>query len=282
MAICWIPPLLPPSDARTLFSRWEISTTIRPRRWHSPVTPIVQSSQYTDAVAAVGQLANQLRIAADPTITVDWQPVAADRLSVSSAPIQITVGQLTILAPAGGSLASLTTAIPPTADWSLLYTWLHQLQPTVTENAGILNRSVQIRQPIDLQTVGVTWLRLADGLEEQASQLEADAAARNTRDAAEAELALRKRIQAANYRATAQAWRKLTRDSWLILELAVPSGWQDLTRTWQIVPTSPVQVAELASTPSYFAAFMSVLGLGVMVLLFISGLLWWLFVMRAM
>ncbi|MEZ4678971.1 MAG: hypothetical protein R2932_32625 [Caldilineaceae bacterium] len=86
-----------------------------------------------------------------------------------------------------------------------------------------MNRSVQIRQPIDLQTVGVTWLRLADGLEEQASQLEADAAARNTRDAAEAELALRKRIQAANYRATAQAWRKLTRDSWLILIHGVPA-----------------------------------------------------------
>jgi hypothetical protein len=171
----------------------------------------------------------------------------------------------------------LTTAIPALAEWSLLYTTLRQLQPTITETpAGWLRRTTRVQLSVDLQPVATDWQQVALKLDAQAATLEAEAGARNTRDAAEAESALRARIQAANYRATAQEWRALIQNSRILVALTIPVGLQQPSRSWLLTPQSPTQPLELASAPSYVTALISVLVLSLGLLLLLSGLLWWL------
>ncbi len=269
--------LLPPIAQRALVSRWEISTTVTPTTMEVMVQPMTALGNQAAALVAFEQLVNQLRAAADPMITLVWQPTDGTAGTPGAADLtDQQVGQLLIRAPSDSSLASLTTAIPAQPEWLLFYTFLRQLQPMVETQAAWFNETTTLRLRLDLPAVATDWQQVAAGLETAAAQLEATAAARNTRDAAEAESALRARIQAANYRAAAQEWRKLARDSWVLLQLSIPGGLQAPMRTWLITLDAPAQVAELQSTPSYFISFIGGLMLSLMLLLLLSGLLWWL------
>ncbi len=284
--------LLPPPAEQALFSRWEFSTTITPDLIEVTVQPMSTPARQGAALAEFEQLINQLRIAADPAITLAWQPATVvalpdgnpDASANNAAQPDLTnthtqlvqVGQLVIRSSSDSSFASLTTAMPALPKWLLLYTFLRQLQPVVETQRSWVNQTTTVRLALDLHGVAADWEQVATNLETQAAQLDAEAAGRNARDAAEAEAALRARIQAANYRTTAQDWRKLTRDSWVLLQLTIPAGLQDPVRTWLVTVDSPAQVAELQSAPSTFVSFMGVLILGITGLLLLSGLLWWL------
>jgi len=277
--------LLPPPAEQPLFSRWEFSTTITPDVIEVMVQPMSTLARQGAAITELEQLINQLRIAADPGITLAWQPTVLTELATADAgdsaatdpPTTLAnVGQLVISAPSDSSFASLTTAMPTTPKWLFLYTFLRQLQPVVETQRSWLTQATTVRLSLDLQPVATEWVQIATNLESVAAQLDGEAAGRNARDAVEAEQALRARIQAANYRAAAQDWRKVARDSWLLLQLNIPAGLQAPVRTWLLTVDSPAPVAELQSTPSYVASFIAVLLLGMTLLLLLSGLLWWL------
>jgi hypothetical protein len=229
------------------------------------------------ALAAFEQLVNQLRTAADPAITLLWQPAGSATGAQADATVTAQqLGHLLIRAPIDSSFASLTTAMPAQPEWLLFYTFLRQLQPVVETQTAWFNEATTLRLRLDLHAVATDWQQVAIGLEAEAAQLEAEAAGRNARVAAEAESALRTRIQAANYRTAAQEWRKLARDSWVLLRLSIPGRLQAPMRTWLITLEAPAQVAELQRTPSYFVSFIGVLMLSLILLLLVSGLLWWL------
>ncbi|MCB0189947.1 MAG: hypothetical protein KDE31_37005, partial [Caldilineaceae bacterium] len=244
------------------------------------VQPLTTGDQQAAALATFEALIDQLRVAADPAIALDWQPVATVAAATDTAQAAtrtVALGTLRVDAPNDRTFASLTTAMPFTPEWSLLYTLLYQLQPTVdTDRVGWLKQSTALRLALDFQAVDQAWQQVALNLEAQAAQLETEAAARNTRDANEAELALRARIQAANYRTTAQEWRTLAQNSWVLVELTIPTGLQPPTRSWLLTPQSPSRVVALQSAPSYVAALIGVIVLGLGGLLLLSGLLWWL------
>ncbi len=280
--------LLPPPAEQALFSRWEFSTTITPETMEVSVQPMSTPTHQHAALAEFEQLINQLRIAADPAITFDWQPISVTDLSNTNAgtlaatdpddthPVLTKVGHLIIRSPSSTSFASLTLAMPTVPKWLLFYTFLRQLQPVIETQRTLVSQATTVRLAVDLRTVATEWEQIAKNLEEQAAQLDAEAAGRNARDVAEAEAALRSRIQAANYRSAAQEWRKVGQDSWVLLQLTIPAGLQDPVRTWLIAVDSPAQVAELQSTPSTFVSFIGVLILSMTLLLLFSGLLWWL------
>lgn len=280
--------LLPAPAEQALFSRWEFSTTITPAMIEVAVQPMSTPARQGAALAEFEQLIDQLRTAVDPAITLAWQPVGALALSDTEATnpnvsdptttgtTLTKVGQLIIRSPSDSSFASLTTAMPALPKWLLFYTLLRQLQPVVETQRSWVSQATTVRLSLDLHAVATEWQQVAASLETQAAQLDAEAAGRNARDATEAESALRARIQAANYRSAAQDWRNLARDSWVLLQLTIPSGLQTPVRTWLITVDSPVQVAELQSTPSTFVSFIGFLILGMALLLLFSGLLWWL------
>jgi hypothetical protein len=269
--------LLPPVAQRALVSRWEISTTVTPTTVEVVVQPMAAMAHQAAALAAFEQLVNQLRTAADPAITLLWQPAGSATGAQADATVTAQqLGHLLIRAPIDSSFASLTTAMPAQPEWLLFYTFLRQLQPVVETQTAWFNEATTLRLRLDLHAVATDWQQVAIGLEAEAAQLEAEAAGRNARVAAEAESALRTRIQAANYRTAAQEWRKLARDSWVLLRLSIPGGLQAPMRTWLITLEAPAQVAELQRTPSYFVSFIGVLMLSLILLLLVSGLLWWL------
>ncbi|MCB0110429.1 MAG: hypothetical protein KDE53_31125 [Caldilineaceae bacterium] len=278
--------LLPPQELRTPFSRWTISTTVTPDAMEITVEPLAFVRQHAMATTAIDGLVAAFKRSADSAITVEWSPAPlptnepARDGQASTVPVleeqARPVGRLLIRAPSASSFASLTTAMPASAEWSFVYALLRQLQPTVERNRAWFNRRTTVRVLLDFQAVTAEWQGAATNLERQATALEEAAAARDMRDASEAEAALRGRIQAANYRAAAQQWRKLVTTSWLQLQIAVPSGIQQASRSWVITPETPASLAELTGSTGYLSAFISILVLGMAFLLLISSVLWWL------
>ncbi|HRW05182.1 MAG TPA: hypothetical protein P5121_08825 [Caldilineaceae bacterium] len=278
--------LLPPQELRTPFSRWTISTTVTPDAMEITVEPLAFVRQHAMAITAIDGLVAALKRSADSAITVDWSPVHLPTNEperdgqASTVPLTEEqarpVGRLLIRAPSASSFASLTTAMPASAEWSFVYALLRQLQPTVERNRAWFDRRTTVRVLLDFQTVAAEWQGAATNLERQATALEEAAAARDMRDASEAEASLRARIQAANYRAAAQQWRKLVTTSWLQLQIAVPSGIQRASRSWVITPETPASLAELTGSTGYLSGFISILVLGMAFLLLISSVLWWL------
>ncbi len=273
--------LLPPAEQLPLFQRWEISATVTPEQLTLQLQPIVLPERAPAAQQAMSALVRALQSAATADVAVQWSSAAGAstvdaRGETAEAPTGVQWPPLLIEAPLNSSFASLTTAIPLNANWTLLHTLLNQWQPTVERQAALLNQETALRLPLDLQPVHERWMAVAADLEAAAVAFEAAARAENTRDAAAAEQALQLRIQASNYRASAQEWQKVGRDSWLAVRFVIPAGLQAADQSWLLTTSSPATVLTLQSTPTYTAALMGTLALGVTVLLFLSGLLWWL------
>ncbi len=260
--------LLPPPQARTIFRRWEITTTILPQQVRVELTGISHADQQAAADAALTELATSLQSSAAPQVTV-----AQTAITVAGGQ---PAGRVVVVAPVSTSFAALAALIPAGNEWSLVATLLRQLQPIVTIESTWLQQQVQLSQALDLQPAGEAWLTQATALESEAAALEAQAVALNPSAAIEAEQALKARIQAANYRNAAQNWRKLAQDSWVAVELAGGTTQGSLTRNALLTVTSPAQFFTLQSTPSHFGVTFVTLLAALFGLLLLSGILWWL------
>lgn len=274
--------LLPPLPLRALFNRWAISATVTPATMEIAVEPQTTVERQADAQVAFVELVTKLQRAADAGIILEMQTTAPVSEQLNSSEVRetggqtsdVSVGRLLIRTASDNSLASLTTAMPTAPEWAFLYISLRQLQPVIEQERAWLNRQNSLFVSLDLQSAAGEWQSVAANLDTEAVALEVDAANRNQRDAEEAERALRLRIQAANYRAEAQQWRKLAATSWLSLQLEAPAGIQTASRSWLITAATPPVDAALTSSSGYLAALISTTVLGMGLLLLLSTLLW--------
>ena len=260
--------LLPLPQTRTLFRRWEITTTIQPQQVRVELTGIALADQQDAAESALRDLATRLQSSAAPQVTVAHSAVTV----AGGQP----AGRVVIEAPPSTSFAALAALTPEGGDWALVTMLLRQLQPIIEIESAWLQQRVQLSQPLDLQPAGAVWLAQATALENEAAALEAQAAALNPRAAAEAEQALKARIQAANYRNAAQDWHKLARDSWVAVQLVGGVTPDSLTRSTLMTVASPAQLLTLQSIPSQFGTTFVTLLAAFFGLLLLSGALWWL------
>lgn len=260
--------LLPPPQMRTLFRRWEITTTILPQQVRVELTGIGLAEQPAAADGALRDLATRLQSSAAPQVTVAHTAVTV----AGGQP----AGRVVIEAPPSTSFAALAALTPAGGDWALVALLLRQLQPIIELESAWLQQRVQLAQPLDLQPAGAAWLAQATALENEAAALEAQAAALNPRASDEAEQALKARIQAANYRNAAQNWHKLARDSWVAVQLVGGATPGSPTRSTLMTVASPSQLLTLQSIPSQFGTTFITLLAALFGLLLLSGVLWWL------
>ena len=113
--------------------------------------------------------------------------------------------------------AALAAYLPAGADLSLLRAVVSQAGPQVERTSRLFWQDVRISQPLDLRSAGEQWNAMAASLERQAAELAAPAEN-------DAEAALRRQIQAVNYRTMAESWRRLAGDSWLLYRFVAGVG----------------------------------------------------------
>jgi hypothetical protein len=263
--------LLPPANARTLFSAWQITVAIGVDETIVSIQVLPVTDRQQEAQSALTQ---QLQLWESLDQAEDYQFGLAQGAPLVDgvAPMQLTM-RLT-----GGARAnSLAAMMPPGAPWALLRTLLAQIAPNVQRSARALHQQVQLTQPLDLRSAGEEWRAIAATLEAQAAQWEAQsphinlAALEHNR----AENALQLRIQAANYRSAAHEWRLLARNSLVMVQMTAGMGVTSLTRTWLATPETPLQLLELEANVMSLGRLLVVALIGFAGLFFVSGLLWW-------
>ena len=115
---------------------------------------------------------------------------------------------------------------------------------------------------------------MAQTLANEADNLEAQAASTAGGEAATLEASLDARIRAANYRHAAEAWRNLSRDSFVELSLAAAGSLGNSTRTWLVTADSPPQMLDVqVDSVSTGRVALAAAGAGLLLLL-LAGLLW--------
>ena len=257
------PTLQPPAEYRNLFARWNVSTEMTEAGVLVRAVATSSDNRSADAQTALDAIVQTWR--ATPTTRASNPQL--QRLDADGAPAQF---ELTLQLPAGRNGVALANTLPVRADWALLRILLGQLGPQIETRADGLWQQVQVSQPIDLRVVGDQWQRLAVELERQAAQFEADATGDRAADMQASQAA---RLRAANYRATAQAWRNLARDSQVLISLATPGG-DGAARSWQVTVASPPQMLNVqVAAPSPTRLFLAGLA-GLMAIFGVTVLLW--------
>lgn len=261
----WIqsPALQPPAEYRNLFARWNVSTEMTEAGAQVRAVATPSDDRGADAQTALDAIVQTWR--ATPTTAASNPQL--QRIDADGAPTRF---ELALQLPAGENGVALANTLPVGADWALLRILLGQLGPQIETRADGLWQQVQVSQPIDLRAVGDQWRRLAAELERQAAQFEADATSDTTADMQASQAA---RLRAANYRATAQAWRNLARDSQVLISLATPGG-DGAARSWQVTVASPPQMLNVqVAAPSPVRLLLA--GLAVLMAIFgATALLW--------
>ena len=126
------------------------------------------------------------------------------------------------------------------------------------------------------------WLGMAAELENQAASFERAGSAQQTDEVADAEAALRARIQAVNYRAAADQWRRLVRHSGLLYRFEVDdpvfTALRDTTpaRAWVVTPESPPQMFVFQAQVLNLNRALTLAAVSVLGLIGTAGTLWWL------
>jgi hypothetical protein len=264
--------VLPPSNARPLFTAWQITVTIE----------IAGTNLVAHIAPAVDRRA-EARTALDDLVAL-WAGVG--RSDVYRVGVQeLAAGdqgapllRLTLNMPAGASGAPLARVMPMGADWILLRTLVAQLGPRVEQQAHWLQQQVTLSQPLDLHSAGEQWQAVAATLEQQAAEFEAQTPHLNlvAADATSAENILQIRIKSANYRKAAMEWRTLARYSLVAAQLAAGGGVQTVTRTWLATPETPLQLLELQAQVMSLSRLLITAICSFAGLFVLAGVLWWL------
>ncbi len=246
---------MPPSELQPLFARWQITATAKAGSVEIDAVGFAQSERADEARQA-------LALAVDR-----WQSAGTAAEAPDSAGDLV---RLRLELPRGFNGAMLATHLPASADWALLGTVLAQAEPRIETSTRLFWRDVRISRPLDLRSAGEQWNALATNLERQAATLAAEAEG-------DAEAALRRQIQAVNYRNAAENWRGLARDSWLLYRFESEPGdgmLVDGARSWYATVKSPPLVFSV-QTQTVNTNLLA--GFGVLMAIFVtglSGLLW--------
>ena len=257
---------MPPVELQPIFASWQITATVK--------AEIVE-------IDAVGQPYPERADEARQTlsdVSALWRSAADGRgpsgVTADLAQAEQTGGpiRLRVELPQAADGAAPATYLPVVADWALLRAVLAQVDPQVEKTSRLFWQDVRVSQPLDLRSAGEQWNAMAVNLDRQAAELTAQVEG-------DAEAALRRQIQAVNYRNVAESWRGLARDSWLLYQFAgeqsagAPAG---EARSWYATVKSPPLVFSVQAQ-TVNANLLA--GFGVLVAVFVaglSGLLWWL------
>ena len=160
----------------------------------------------------------------------------------------------------------------PRAGSTLLQSLLAQLGPKIESETTWLRQSVHVAQPIDLRSAGTQWAAVAQTLDDQAAQFTAEAAS-TAGAAATLESSLRARVQAANYRHTAEQWQDLARNSQVTLSLRTggPTG---AARSWLLTAASPPQMLDVAVEGVAFSRVLALAAAALVGIVLTAGVLW--------
>ncbi len=164
---------------------------------------------------------------------------------------------------------SLTHFVPNDLDFILLRTVLDQLGPIELTDAGMLQSDSMRSQYIDLRPAGQQLEAIAAELERAANDL-------NTLDESASPVErLVAEMQAAEYRNTADEWRAVARDSWLLFEFNEPSS-PEQNRSWFATavsePANYIVNSQVINNSRLMAGFFSLL----ILVGGLTGLVWWL------
>ncbi len=274
------PALQPPEESRSLFRSWAATAAMS----ESGITLDIDAQPHPDRVEAARTALQE--------IVKRWQEDDATKstgaqLQEQSAPepsgessgessgeTPVPVLHLRLHLPAGATGVALAEALPGTADWALLRSLLSQLGPKLDSTAAGLRQQVHVSQPIDLRSAGQQWGAMAQNLANQAGTLDAQASSTAQGEAATMDASLQARIRAANYRHAAEAWRNLTRDSFVELSLAASGSLGNNARTWLVTVDSPSQMLDVqVDSLNSGRVALAVAGLGLL-LFALASLLW--------
>jgi hypothetical protein len=259
---------LAPADAQqSLFASWQSTISVSAGETVLELTALPapgkelaaadQSSALADALAGAATSIGGAVESSMPTIDAPQAPVR----------FRIT------LPPGAGTLA-LANVIPLHADWALLRTIFSQLAPEVESESSFLRRNELLRLPLDLRAAGEQWRRLNQELEAAAAEFDTQSAPADRSNAASLEAALRARMQAANYRAEANNWAGLVRNSQVVALLEGPRGAPADARAWQITVSDPPQMMQFASWGINMAGLLVLAAALLVGLLILSAFLW--------
>ena len=246
---------MPPPELQPLFARWQITMTAKAESVTINAVGLSSDARTQEARQALALAASR------------WQTVGVEAELPEAADGEI---RLQMELPHGVDGAVLATHLPASADWALLAAVLAQAEPRVETRARLFWQDVRISRPFDLRSAGEQWNALAANLDRQAVTLAAEVEG-------DAETALRRQIQAVNYRNAADQWHNLARDSWLLYKFA--GGPDDGAR----IDGSRVWYATVKSPPLVFSVQTQAVntnlltGFGVLMAVFVtglSGLLW--------
>ncbi|MEM7535077.1 MAG: hypothetical protein AAF639_23075 [Chloroflexota bacterium] len=270
--------LSPPLEAQSLFEGWIITTTIRPEWTDIELVGIPTQNAAVNRVAEA-QTALQELIAL-------WQASAIHRnygfgLSSTTMKDERIALHLRVVLPPEVTGSSLARGLSTGADWAMLREILGQIDTQRNQQTEWFWQKNELHQAFDLRAAGDQWSAMASNLERQANAFEEQATAIGTGNTnlTQAESVLQARIQAANYRETAQIWQTLIDKSWMITTLVLPGGplgTSETVRSWLITPLDPPDAFFLTIETFSFGRLI-VVGILILFVLFItSGLLWWL------
>ena len=263
---------MPPAELQPMFSRWEITATAG-----SDVVEILAAGRgFLDAGPERREETRQ----AWADMADVWRSATDDpALAGVTLDVVLPAGeeeplQLRMTAPVGVDGSRLAAYLPAGADWALLAAVVAQAGANVEKTSRLFWQDVRVSQPLDLRGAGEQWNALAVNLEREAGQLAGQAGE-------DAEAALRRQIQAANYRTVAGEWRKLARDSWLLYRFA--DEWESSGRGAELDGSVRAWYATVKSPPLVFSVQSQavnrnlVTGVVVLMAVFVvgmSGLLW--------
>ena len=261
------PELQPPTEYRSLFARWTISTTISDRGIDIGAEAAAAPGRAGEAEVAFAELVQT------------WQDSPATRagqaqFARADQPDGTATFSLRLALPAGSNGVEFAQRTPARPDWSLLRSLLGQLGPQVAATSKGLWQEVQLSQPIDLRAAGDPWQSIATDLERQADGFEASATQTTGGSTATMEASQRARLQAANYRYAAQEWRDLARDSQVVLALSTPGSLTDAARAWLVTVASPPQMLDVRVETLSTARVLAAAALGLGGLLALAAVLW--------
>jgi hypothetical protein len=266
--------LIPPPQAASLFTGWQITVTATPDNMQMVALATTQPERHAEAMAALEEVVNLWQNGTEGeayTFTLDEIPAEVNMQ---------TGARLSITFPPGGNGFLLSSLLPPRTDYALLRGLLTQLSPTIERANGILWQQVEMRQPINLTTVVNEWNNVASNLETQAAEFEAQSENVNADETASAEAALTAQLQATNYRATAGEWRRLARQSSLLLRFQINDPvftrfkGESPTRAWTITAAAPSQTFVFQTQVLNLSRLFIYLALGLVVIVSIAGVLW--------
>jgi hypothetical protein len=259
--------LQPPPESQSLFTSWLSTITVSSDGTQMQFTGLPSAGKEAEAAAAATALGDA------------WSEVASS-VGGDASVTSPTADQpnpavtLNVRLPSGVSGIGLTNVTPLRNDWALLRTVLSQVAPEIVTDDSFLRRTALLRLPLDLRAAGEQWREVANELNVQSEALDAQSSPSNRSDPAVLEAALRAKVQAANYRAEANTWRALARNTQVVALLEGPRGAPTDARAWQVSLSDPPQTLQYSGWGVNYGGVVALAIGAIVVILLVTLFLW--------